>query len=71
VTQQVHMEDGTELSLLDHLRDEHRKGTSGFTEQYLSKLHRKLHQRKREDEESTHSHPSDEEEDGREPDAVS
>jgi hypothetical protein len=70
VTQQVHMEDGTELSLLDHLRDGHHKGTNGFTEKYLRNLHRTLHQRGREDAESAHSHPGDEE-DGGEPDAVS
>lgn len=70
MTQQVHMEDGTELSLLDHLRDGHHKGTRGFTEQYLRKLHRTLHQRGREDAESAHSHP-DGEGDGAEPGAVS
>jgi hypothetical protein len=62
VTQQVHMEDGTELSLLDHLRDGHHKGTRGFKEDFLRDLHRTLHQRKREDDdaEPSHEHPGDE-----------
>ena len=64
MTEQVHMEDGTELSLLDHLRDGHQKGTRGFTERYLRDLHRTLHQRGREDAESAHNHPGDEEDDG-------
>jgi hypothetical protein len=66
VAQQVQMEDGSELSLLDHLRDAHHKGTRGFTETYLRNLHRTLHQRSREDAESAHSHP-DPKEDGAEP----
>lgn len=40
----VTMEDGTEHSLLNHLRDGHQKGTHGFTEEYLANLHRILHQ---------------------------
>lgn len=57
---QVTMEDGTEASLLDHLRDVHQKGTRGFTEEYLANLHRTLHQRNREPE-LAHIHPGSEE----------
>ena len=49
----VTMEDGTEHSLLDHLRERHQKGTHGFTEEYL---HRILHQRNHEPEPG-HTHP--------------
>lgn len=52
----VPMEDGTEHSLLDHLRERHQKGTRGFTEEYLATLHRTLHQRDREPEPG-HTHP--------------
>jgi hypothetical protein len=52
----VTMEDGTEHSLLDHLRDGHQKGTRGFTEEYLANLHRILHQRHHEPE-PEHTHP--------------
>jgi len=59
------MEDGTELSLLDHLRDGHHKGTRGLKEDYLRDLHRVLHQRKGEDDaEPAHRHPGDEAPDG-------
>lgn len=60
MTRQVTMEDGTEQELLGHLRDAHRKGTRGLTEEYLSNLHRGLHQRTRKDAEPVHSHPEDE-----------
>lgn len=60
MTRQVIMADGSELSLLDHLREAHHKGTRGLTEEYLSNLHRALHQRTREDAEPVHSHPEDE-----------
>jgi hypothetical protein len=56
---QVTMEDGTEYPLHDHLRDGHKKGTQGFTEEYLRGLHRTLHQRKR-DPIPEHTHPEDE-----------
>lgn len=56
------MEDGSELPLLDHLRDEHRKGTRGLTEEYLRNLHRTLHQRKREEDEAPEHHHLDDEE---------
>lgn len=51
----VIMEDGTESSLADHLRDGHQKGTRGFTEEYLASLHRTLHQRY--GPEAEHRHP--------------
>jgi hypothetical protein len=51
---QVTIDDGTELPLLDHLRDAHHKGTRGLTEEYLSNLHRTLHQRTRDDMEHIH-----------------
>lgn len=70
MTGQVTMEDGSELSLLDHLRDEHRKGTRGFTEEYLRSLHRTLHQRKREDTAPAHRHPDEAEPDDAEPAAT-
>ena len=57
---QVTMEDGTELPLLDHLRDAHQKGTQGLTEEFLHKLHRTLHQPKR-GSEPEHEHPGTEE----------
>jgi hypothetical protein len=56
----VVMEDGTESPLLDHMRDEHQKGTRGFTEEYLASLHRALHQRRREPV-PEHTHPDHEE----------
>jgi hypothetical protein len=46
------MTDGTEADLIEHLRDVHQKGTRGFTEAYLGRLHRNLHQRSNE-----HTHP--------------
>lgn len=63
MTRQVTLADGSELPLLDHLRDAHHKGTRGLTEEYLSNLHRTLHQRTGEDAEPAHSHPEDEEPD--------
>jgi hypothetical protein len=56
VATRVTMEDGTEHSLLDHLREQHQKGTRGFTEEYLANLHRTLHQRNHEPE-PEHTHP--------------
>lgn len=57
------MTDGSEIPLQDHLRDAHHKGTQGLTEEYLSNLHRTLHQRTREDGEPVHRHPDDQEPD--------
>jgi hypothetical protein len=62
VTSQVIMEDGSENPLSDHLREAHRKGTRGLTDEYLASLHRTLHQRKREPQpeyEFEHEHPDD------------
>jgi len=60
VVTQVTMDDGTESTLVDHMRDAHQKGTRGFTEEYLSGMHRSLHQRKNEPDmepEHPHTHP--------------
>jgi hypothetical protein len=38
------------------LREQHQKGTHGFTEEYLANLHRTLHQRNHEPE-PEHTHP--------------
>jgi hypothetical protein len=54
------MPDGSESDLIDHLRDGHKKGTRGFTEEYLANLHVTLHQRKR-DPIPEHDHPGTEE----------
>jgi hypothetical protein len=56
VATRVTMEDGTEHSLPDHLREQHQKGTHGFTGEYLANLHRTLHQRNHEPE-PEHTHP--------------
>jgi hypothetical protein len=56
VATHVTMEDGTEHPLLDHLRDWHQKGTRGYTEEYLARLHRTLHQRDHSPE-PEHTHP--------------
>jgi hypothetical protein len=54
------MEDGDERPLSDHLREVHRKGTKGLTDEYLSTMHQTLHQRKREPQpENDHEHPDD------------
>jgi hypothetical protein len=58
VATQVTMDDGSEHPLLDHLRDVHKKGTRGFTEEYLHNLHQTLHQRRR-DPLPEHTHPED------------
>ena len=57
---QVTMEDGSEASLLDHLRDGHHKGIRGFTKEYLANLHQTLHQRNHEPD-PEHIHPGSEE----------
>ena len=62
MTSQVILEDGSESPLSDHLREVHRKGTRGLTDEYLASLHRTLHQRKREPQpqpEHEHEHPGD------------
>ncbi len=40
----------------------HQKGTKGFTEDYLARLHKTLHQRSR-DPLPEHTHPGDEDQD--------
>jgi hypothetical protein len=59
VSTQVTNEDGTEADLIEHLSNTHKKGTKGFTDEYLASLHETLHQRKREPE-LEHTHPEDE-----------
>jgi hypothetical protein len=51
--------DGSEADLAEHLSAEHRKGTRGFTGEYLATLHNTLHQRRR-DPLPGHTHPEDE-----------
>jgi hypothetical protein len=51
------MADGTEADLIEHLRQVHQKGTRGFTEAYLARLHGNLHQR---GSEHAHTHPEPE-----------
>ena len=58
VTSQVILEDGSESPLSDHLREVHRKGTRGLSEEFLASLHKTLHQGKREPQ-PEHEHPDD------------
>ena len=59
VSTQVTNEDGTAADLIEHLTHVHQKGTKGYTEEYLARLHRTLHQRKR-DPLPEHTHPGEE-----------
>ena len=52
MSEQITMADGIEADLIEHLRQVHQKGTRGFTEAYLARLHGSLHQRG-----SEHTHP--------------
>ncbi|HEY1705172.1 MAG TPA: hypothetical protein VGG75_36210 [Trebonia sp.] len=56
---QVTMDDGTEMSLMDHLREAHHKGTRGLKDDFLRTLHQTLHQRSGEAE-MEHQHLGDE-----------
>ena len=47
MTSQVIRDDGTEGTIGDHMREDHRKGTRGLTDEYLSGMHRTLHQANR------------------------
>ena len=47
VSTQVKMADGTQTDLIEHLQVEHKKGTAGFTDEYLATMHDSLHQRRR------------------------
>jgi hypothetical protein len=54
------MPDGTETDLIEHLRAEHKKGTAGYTDEYLATLHGKLHGPRREplpEHDHDHDHP--------------
>jgi hypothetical protein len=53
---QVTNEDGTAADLADHLTLDHKKGTRGFTDEYLANLHKMLHTRRR-DPLPEHGHP--------------
>lgn len=55
---QVTNSDGTEADLIEHLSDIHQKGTKGFTDEYLSNLHKTLHQLRR-DPIPEHTHPEE------------
>jgi hypothetical protein len=59
VTTQVTNEDGSEVNLVEHLSHVHQKGTKGFTDEYLARLHKTLHQRKH-DPLPEHFHPEEE-----------
>ena len=59
MTTQVTNDDGSEVNLVEHLSHVHQKGTKGFTDEYLARLHKTLHQRKN-DPLPEHSHPEDE-----------
>jgi hypothetical protein len=58
VSTQVTNSDGTEADLIEHLSDIHQKGTKGFTDEYLTNLHKTLHQRRR-DPLLEHTHPEE------------
>jgi GntR family transcriptional regulator/MocR family aminotransferase len=62
VTSQVIRDDGAEGTISDHLREDRRKGTRGLNDEYLSGLHRTLHQASREPA-PEHAHPGEADED--------
>jgi hypothetical protein len=62
VSTQVINDDGSEADIIEHLGIMHQKGTKGFTEDYLARLHKTLHQRRR-DPLPEHTHPGDEHQD--------
>ena len=49
----ITMQDGTEKSLHEHLRDDHHKGTRGYTDTFLGRMHTQLHDHKHE---ADHTH---------------
>jgi hypothetical protein len=53
MTTLVTMEDGTGKALEEHLSGDHRKGTTGYTDEFLDKMHARLHDHKHEPE---HTH---------------
>ncbi len=53
----ITMQDGTEKSLHEHLRDDHHKGTRGYTDTFLGRMHTQLHDHKHEPE---HTHTAQE-----------
>lgn len=50
MTAQITMQDGTEVALENHLREDHRKGTRGYTDDFLGRMHAQLHDHKHEPE---------------------
>jgi hypothetical protein len=56
VTSQVIKDDGTQATISDHLHEDHRKGTRGLSDDYLSGVHRTLHQAKHQPA-PEHAHP--------------
>ena len=62
VTSQVIKDDGSQATISDHLREDHRKGTGGLSDDYLSGVHRTLHQAKHQPA-PEHAHPGQARED--------
>jgi hypothetical protein len=62
VTSQVIKDDGSQATISDHLREDHRKGTRGLSDDYLSGVHRTLHQAKHQTT-PEHAHPGQARED--------
>lgn len=57
MTEHVTMQDGTEQDLIAHLGDTHHKGTRGFTDKFLVKMHRSLHLQEGTENPPEHQHP--------------
>jgi hypothetical protein len=49
----ITMQDGTEMALHEHLRNDHQKGTRGYTDAFLGRMHAQLHDHKHE---AAHTH---------------
>ena len=62
MTSQVIKDDGSQATISDHLREDHRKGTRGLNDEYLNGVHRTLHQANREPS-PEHAHPGQANED--------
>jgi hypothetical protein len=55
MTTLITMQDGTEMALDEHLGNDHSKGTRGFTEDFLERMHAQLHDHKHEAPEHAHA----------------
>jgi hypothetical protein len=55
MTTVITMQDGTEMTLDEHLGSDHRKGTRGFTDAFLERMHTQLHDHKHEAPEHAHA----------------